>query len=389
MQKYWLWYAMLKGISVRKKLALLSVFSTPESIFLTNNFEAYPQVTPAQAEILSNKDLTDAEVMYRVCNRKGIVILPFDDPAYPARLRSIPNPPLILYYRGLLPDFSARPAIGVVGTRKSTSYGNTMAQALSCQIAQCGGIVVSGGAKGVDAKALAGALEAEGPAVAVLGSGVDVEYPVENRPLFAKLMQTGCLISEYPPGTKPNAWQFPERNRIISGMSNGTLVIEAPKVSGALITAEEAMKQGRDVFVVPGNIDMETCAGSNNLLRAGAMAVFSGWDMLSRYAPDYPETVFQATSAPIPQTPQNPASDKKAVDNQAPNAYIGNDDAFAGLEPQERALMQCLDHIPRLADEVVMQAGIPLGSAMRIITKLAMDGWIVSHPGKMISAKKR
>lgn len=386
MQLYWVWFDMLEGISLRQKLTLLEHFSTPENIYNTND---YTQIPPEMAKALSDKDLKAAKTRINICNRRGIEILPFGDDAYPERLRNIADPPLILYYKGILPDFSRQPAIGVVGTRKATPYGLNTAKEISKQISECGGIIVSGGAKGIDAAALQGAVDAKAPSVAVLGSGVDVEYPYQNRPLFTKMREYGCLISEYPPGTKPAPWQFPARNRIISGMSNGVLVVEAPQVSGALITAKDALEQGRDVFVIPGNIDLPTFVGSNSLLREGATAVFSGWDVVKEYAAFYPFAVEEIRHNEILAEPEAQLPDKKVVDIPQPNAYSVKENNIADLSAQEIAILNCLDHMPRPMDAVVAQAGLPAGDAMRIITKLAMKGLVINHPGKLISAKKQ
>ena len=192
------------------------------------------------AEPLEDKDLTEPRRILSECHRKSIHILTWQDAAYPARLRSIDDPPLLLYYQGTLPDIDAEPVIAMVGTRHASLYGLQQGKMLGYQMGRLGAIVASGGADGVDTVCLTGALTAGGPVIAVLGCGVDVAYPAKNRGLFEDIRYHGCLISEFPPGTPPYPDNFPVRNRILSGISVGVVVVEAPEKSGALITASRA-----------------------------------------------------------------------------------------------------------------------------------------------------
>jgi DNA processing protein len=204
-------------------------------------------------EGILDKDTSDAEQILQECDNKGIQLMVYSDNAYPERLRNIADPPAVLYYKGTFPDFDQEAAIGIVGTRRCSAYGMLQSKQFSNLIANSGGIVVSGGARGIDTMALGGALDSLMPVVCVLGCGVDVVYPSSNRGLYEGVLRCGCLISEFPPGTRPYKWNFPKRNRLISGVSNGVLVVEAPERSGALITARLAAEQGRDLFAVPGN----------------------------------------------------------------------------------------------------------------------------------------
>ena len=378
MQRYWIWYAMLTELSTHQKLDLLERFSTPEEIYRA-------EVLPDGTRL--NKDLQRALMVQQVCKRKNIGILNICDGRYPVRLRNIADPPLVLYCKGILPQWELQPAIGVVGTRRATPYGRDMAKELSAQIAQCGGLVISGAASGIDACALNGALETGATAVAVLGCGVDIVYPTTNRRLFMELEAKGCILSEYPPGTGPKPWHFPARNRIISGLCNGVLVVEAPQKSGALITARNAANQGRDLFVVPGNIDMETCQGSNALLRDGATAVFSGWDVLCDYREQYPKVV-RPQQSKIPVAKKKQAEpDKKDIDIPVPKPYSVIENTKDELTEQEQKLLSCVDRTPMPMDAVVAAAHIPVQEALRLLTKLALSGHVVNHPGKLISRK--
>ena len=296
---HWIWFATRTGMGDKMKCALLSHFEDPEEIYFAPEleFERFEELSPSAVESIMDKDLTPCEEILEQCQEKGIHILSYQDAAYPARLKNIPDPPMVLYYKGTLPRFDELPVIGVVGTRKASVYGMTSAKRLGYQIAACGGCVVSGMATGIDAVAMKGALTAGGTVVGVLGCGADVVYPVSNRWLYADTEKYGCILSEFPPGTAPLGRNFPRRNRIISGLSCGVLVVEAPEKSGALITARLSADQGRDVFVVPANIDVESAKGSNALMRDGAIPVSSGWDILSEYQYQFPGKVRQRRTA--------------------------------------------------------------------------------------------
>ena len=393
---YWMWYALLPQLSLRQKLALLEHFSDPEDIHTRDRYDDIEVVTPEIAAALGNKELSHARKVISQCAEKQISILTFQDASYPSRLRNIPDPPLVLYYKGVLPDLAGKPVIGVVGTRKATTYGVTTARGMSRQIAACGGLVVSGGARGVDTAALEGALDAGGQVAAVLGCGVDVVYPKANKELFDRIAKNGCLISEYLPDAEPMHWQFPARNRIISGLSNGVLVVEAPEKSGALITARRAFEQGRDVFVVPGNIGVETCAGSNALLQDCASAALSGWDVLKDYAPRYPGVVEKREPEPteLPPSllmvaqPTDAPRDKKDIDNPERKAYSDHEIDLSAFDEQERLILSCLDGSPRATDDVIARVGLPSAAVLSILTKLALNGVVINHPGRKVSVRR-
>ena len=270
MQLHWIWLATRAGLSDRGRMALLQRFADAEDIYYADA-QGYTSVEGLSQDALAallDKSLVAAEQIVRDCRREDIQILTWQDALYPKRLKSIADPPVVLYYKGRMPEVDALPAVAVVGTRDASAYGLSAAKRLGYQIAACGGLLVSGAASGVDSLAMRGALSADATVIGVLGCGADVVYPASNRALYADTARQGCLLTEFPPGTPPIGWNFPKRNRIISGLCCGVLVVEAPEKSGALITARAAADQGRDVFVVPGNIDVPTCVGSNALLRA-------------------------------------------------------------------------------------------------------------------------
>lgn len=403
---HWLWLATRPGLSDRRKLAVLRCFQDSEDAFYAESYAQVEELTEEELESLQDKSLTQAKNILAQCTDKDIHILTYHDKEYPTRLKNICDPPLVLYYKGTLPDFDAVPVIGVVGTRTASSYGCMVARRMGYQIGKCGGMLVSGCAKGIDAKAMQGALEANAVAVGVLGNGVDVVYPAGNRWLFEELERRGCLISEFPPETPPAKWNFPKRNRIISGMSCGVLVVEAPHRSGALITARQAAEQGRDVFVVPGNIDVPTCAGSNALLRDGAMMATTGWDILSEYQSIFPDKLSQKDEAPaeqpeekqplmVAQEPLLPKKEKRLrkkkkkiiIDNSGQSAYIDVEKSLPSLSEEERAIVEQLKQGHQLTDDVIAESGLPAGQALAVLTMLQVKGVVARLPGNRLALK--
>lgn len=401
MRIYWLWLALLPGITDRQKLALIHRFHDPETIYFAKREELsrVEGLSPEAVQALSDKGLEKARETAELCGRENIRVVPFGSEAYPHRLKAIADPPMILYCKGRLPDFRHRPAIAVVGTRKATDYGLAAARALGRELGEDGGIVVSGMAQGVDAAAMWGALSSGRPVVGVLACGVDVVYPKINEGLYRAVAERGCLLSELPPGTLPLKWSFPRRNRLLSGLSCGVLVVEAPEKSGALITARQALDQGRDVFSVPGNIGVAANAGSNALLREGAIPVSCGWDVLREYAALYPDTVEEtAPSQALPREKRAPGPEisgkirqpegeksKKIIDKEDSPPYSdGNDIPCA---PREQALLDLLRDGPLGTDEVIARAGRPAQEVMGSLTMLRIQGMVEALPGNRVGRK--
>ena len=397
MPVYWIWFAELKGLRLPAKRQLLETFHDPESIYL-----AEAKTVPAQmADALAQKDLTRARAIHRQCMQENIRILTYGDGEYPERLRNTEDPPMVLYCRGELPDWNAQPVIGVVGTRKASPYGLRTAHLISAQIAACGGLVVSGAAGGIDASAMKGALDAGRPTVGVLGCGVDIVYPASNRKLFHAVEKSGCLISEYPPGHRPYPWNFLERNRIISGVSEGVLVVEAPEKSGALNTARHAFDQGRDLYVVPGNLGVDTCLGSNALLQEGAFAALSGWDVVKHYAFLYPGVVanrpvsltetaaWEAETGILPEKGEDkkPRSSQIVIDNEDKSTYSVINKQPASLSGQENAVFALLSDTPQLTDSILDASDLPSGTVQSILTRLAIKGLVTQYPDGRVCKK--
>ncbi|MPL63286.1 hypothetical protein SDC9_08908 [bioreactor metagenome] len=230
--------------------------------------------------LLNHREKIDVHEIAEQWDKKGIQVCTVDDGDYPSLLRNIFNPPAVIYYRGTLPNTSD--IIAIVGARRATTYGKNTAQMLARELAAHDFWVVSGGARGIDTAAHEGALE-KGKTIAVMGCGIDIVYPPENKKLFSAIAESGVILSEYPPGTLSRAAFFPARNRIISGLSRGTIVVEAAQKSGALITADFALEQGRDVFAVPGSVFSELSRGTHQLLKQGAKLVDCANDILEEY----------------------------------------------------------------------------------------------------------
>lgn len=293
--EHWVWLSNLR-IDRRLMHRLLDRFIDAQRVFEATEAELceVSLSQTAQRTVLLSRDLKYAQNIVSFCAEKHIGIVTMQDAAYPNRLRNIEVPPVLLYVSGHMPSFDEEAAVTVVGTRESSGRANEIAHRFGYELADKGMLVVSGMAKGIDAAANTGALDAGARTVAVLGGGVDVCYPESSRGLYNRILAgNGCLISEYPPGERPLGRHFPERNRIMSGLSAGVLVIAAPERSGSLITASRALEQGREIFVVPGNVDDFEFVGSNNLIKHGAIPVTTPKDIVAYYYARFP-SVFDA-----------------------------------------------------------------------------------------------
>lgn len=403
MTRYWIWLASRPNVPDGLKCALTRAFPDPREVFRASRaaLREIPGMTLQALEALMDRDLTGAEKILADCARLGIQILTIRDPRYPDRLRAVFDAPIVLYYKGCLPEMNRLATIAVVGTRKASVYGLQIAAQMGAALARGGALVVSGLAAGIDAAAMSGALGEGVAAVGVLGCGADIVYPKTNQKLFRQTECQGCILTEYAPGTPPVGWHFPKRNRIISGLSCGVVVVEAPERSGALLTARLALEHGRDVFVVPGNVDMPGFVGSNRLLRDGAIAVSTGQDVLQDYGEIYPgrlrkvsspEPVIREASAeqPVKQGKKEPVPEKsteKAIDKGANPPYSGPEDNLAALSPEERQILSLIEK-EMLVDEVIAAAGRNPGKTLGVLTMLELKGKICRLPGKRVARRR-
>ena len=264
---------------------LLRAFGSPYEIYDADEARLREVLAKYDKDLsrLLNKDLEAATRILTFCNAEGVALIPYDDPRYPAVLRTIPSPPTLLYCRGILPQLNGRLSVAVVGTRKMSEYGKRMTFEIARDLARAGAVVVSGLALGIDGVANAAAINGGGETVAVLGSGIDVIYPAAHAKLAEAVMRHGALITEFPPGTRPEGRNFPIRNRIISGLAQATAVMEADLHSGALITARKARQQDRRLYALPGRVDEAGSEGPSMLIRDGARILTSADDILTDF----------------------------------------------------------------------------------------------------------
>ncbi len=301
-----------------------------------------------RAVLMARSTIDPARELDRIAETGAHVVTVLDDD-YPRILREIPGPPPVVYFRGSLPA-QDEPTVAMVGTRRSTSYGREATIRIAGDLAAAGVTIVSGLARGIDGFAHQAALEAGGRTIAVMASGVDIIYPPEHRQLANRIVESGALLSDYPPGTKPDAPNFPARNRIISGLSLATIVVEAPARSGALITVGFAADQGRDVYAVPGSILSNASEGTNKLLRQGATPLTCAADLLDD----------------LKLSPARP------MDEPAQTAFPMIDD--------ERAIYALVTSEPQHIDELAYSAGVTISQASALMTMLELKG-LVSNAG--------
>lgn len=340
---------LVPGVGPRTRQALLEHFGTPGKVFETSGalLQEIPGVGPKLAtQIHLARDRSQARQIWELCEQQAIQIITNSDPRYPPLLKQIADPPGVLFLRGEL-RATDEVAIAIVGTRHPSLYGLRQAERLAASLARAGVTVVSGLARGIDAAAHQGALGAGGRTLAVLASGVLHIYPPEHRSLAEQILAQGALLSEAPPEAEPLAGAFPQRNRLISGLSLGVVVVEAPSRSGALITARHAMEQGREVFAVPGRVDEPTSHGCHGLIRDGAKLVESAEDILEELGPLIRPTVRE---------------DGREVRHPAELL----------LNPFEEAVLETIGTDPTEIDHVVRTTGLPVPRVLATISVLEM-----------------
>jgi DNA processing protein len=345
---YWLAISRVPYIGPARIERLLHVFGSLSVAWSAPQEELRRALeTRSLSELLAARSRIDPAAEHERLARSGIRAVYPGHASYPRLLVEISGRPSLLYVRGeLSPADDA--SIAIVGTRRATSYGRQAAERIAAELAQAGVTVVSGLARGVDAVAHRAALEAGGRTIAVLGSGLDVIYPAEHQRLAEQILASGAILSELPPGAKPDAQNFPARNRIVSGMTLGTLIIEAPSRSGALITASFAADQGREVFVIPGSIFAQTAEGTNALLRDGARLVRDGADILE-------DLGLAAGTGPVLMQSQ------------------------MSLDENERRLLASLGKEARHIDELAEEAGLPAAAVSALMLTLELKGLVRNH----------
>ena len=436
-----IWFSLRCGVGNREFQALLDTCGSPYEIYKAdeNELESMP-CSQALKSRLANKSLDEASRIMEYCKENRIGLLFWQDEGYPASLRPLRDPPILLYYRGRLPDLSARLCISVVGTRSMSEYGKRIAYKIGYELGAAGAVVVSGMALGNDGVAAAGAILAGGSTVAVLGCGIDVVYPREHGRLLEEITARGAIMTEFAPGTPPEGKNFPIRNRIISGLSQGTVVVEGDLRSGALITTRTAILQGRDIYAFPGNVGETNSAGTNKLLSDGAVMVLRARDLLENYTFLYNDTLDMTKltraetrsdpdeqglerlgvcvrtekpkaepSAPAPTasyrdrrreapadsrrgyaspaTPKAEAPKASPAPASVPARGDASDRALKSLTDTQRRIFEALPLDHAVAIDYFTREGFSVGEIMATMTVLEIKGLTVTLPGGLYSRK--
>lgn len=363
---YWMWITSLDLYSHKNLNILLNHFSSPEEVWeassdLLHSIKGLPE--KYIEKILNTKDINVIERNIKLLENKDIKYISIDNKEYPDKLKNIYDYPYGIYVRGKLNNFNKK-YVAIVGSRKCSDYGADVTKIISRQLVENNVVVVSGMAKGIDSMAHIGAIEAniEQSTVAVFGCGIDVCYPKENEELMYKIIENGGIISEYPLGTSPHQTFFPKRNRIISGLSNVIIVVEATKKSGSLITADQALEQGRDVFAVPGNITSKLSEGTNDLIKQGAMLLSNCDDVLNCIGYEK-NNCKESPKISLEKTPVN-----------------SNNEYF--LAPDEKLVYDCISLEPQNIDTIFNKVSCPINKLQSLLSLMELKGYIQQLPGQ-------
>ncbi|WP_010249083.1 DNA-processing protein DprA [Acetivibrio cellulolyticus] len=363
--EYWVWLGSIPGIGAVKSKKLLDFFEDPYNVFTAKelDFASFSFLSRTDVENLVNKGNKEKVKKHiENINANDIKIVTIKDENYPEYLKNIYDPPITLYMKGNMTK--QEKYLAVVGSRKATSYGLNMAEVVSRELSRCGITVVSGMARGIDTFAHKGALSVGGKTVAVLGCGLDIVYPYENKKLMENIIENGACLSEFLPGTQPVAGNFPARNRIISGISMGVIVIEAGERSGSLITANFALEQGREVFALPGNVNSLNSTGTNKLIKEGAKMVTSLEDILEEIGAYFNDN-------------NKDSFTKKLKD----------DKLLKGLDKDEVKIVECLKLEPTHIDIIANKTGLNIKVINSVIVMLELKGLVEQLPGKVYKLK--
>ena len=412
---YWIWLSLACTPGSQTFASLLGKFDTAKEIYDADDSSIAAVITSRSRdyEALTNKDLEQAQLVLDFCTSKNVGILTYSDEKYPDSLRDIPTPPVLLYYRGVLPDFSKLFCVSVVGTRRLTEYGKKNSFTIAYDLARAGATIISGMAIGIDAVAHAGAIASGKATVAVIGSGIDVCYPKEHRPLAREIVKNGCVFTEYPPGTRPDGHNFPVRNRIISGLSKVTLVIEGKERSGALLTARHAKEQGRTVYALPGNVGNPNSEVCNLLLKNGARGCTCADDIVRDFemssmgklnpfelAKNSPVNMHEVLSMlkiacvtkddPIFKAPR---SKTKSTQTQAPQetpatavdtVQVAQTQDFSGFDARALKIYKKIPLGQECTIESLADSELSMRDVMKALLKLEMGKFITVLPGEKV-----
>jgi DNA processing protein len=356
-KRYWIALTLIPNLSPRKFHILLGSFSSPQEIWEApfSRLKEIPGFAESAETFCAHRERVNIDRALEQIVQLGLSVVTLDDAQYPEPLRAIPDSPPVLYLRGEYVD-KDKLAIAIVGTRRATAYGQRIAQQFAGELGRLGFTIVSGLAEGIDTAAHRGALQEGARTIAVIGSGFARLYPQSNAKLLEEIISNGCALTEFAPEVAPERWTFPQRNRIISGLSRGVLVVEAPQESGALITARWALEHNREVFAVPGSILHESHRGCHKLLKEGAKLVESVTDILEEFK-DLRALFTVRRERPAPaQRPQ--------------------------LSPLEEKIFSVLEFEPMHFDEIVSKTGLSVGEVSEGLLTLSLQGVVQELVGK-------
>ncbi len=377
--KYAIWLQQVLGFGFGRTAAILEKFGSPQNIYNSSDSKLLEcgLFTGEALKRAYNKSLKQADKIISYCEKNDVKIVTCSDGNYPALLKNIPDMPLVIYYKGTLPDFTAVPSVCIVGPRKCSDYGIKAAYSLSSRLARGGMIVVSGGAKGVDAASHEGAMAEDGITVAVMPCGFGYDYLRENAPMRENIIRSGgCLLTEYPPEHAVKRGTFQVRNRLMSALALGTVVIEAGERSGALITARHALEQGRDVFVVPGKPGEPQYIGSNKLLQDGAKPLLTARDVFYEYYGAFKDKldIEKAYSTPLKSYTKSKVVDEN---DSPPPKTEGN----TGLTKAAQAIYDASPDKAFCIEELSVFNDYNAAELMTAVTELELRGYISAVPG--------
>lgn len=390
--EYWVWLQQVLGYGHEAVSRVIAAYGTAEKFYSAPDSEriARCRLNKSQISRLHSIPRKNVYGIMQDSAKSGINIITPEDSLYPERLLNIADPPAVLYVRGSRFDFNGNPAIAIVGPRKISDYGARCAYVIANTLASCGFTVISGGAVGGDSSAHRGAIDAGGYTVGVLGSGIESDYLKVNAGLRDDISQNGCLLSEYPPSCGVTKGSFPRRNRIISGLCNGVVVIEGGLRSGTLITARHAVEQGRDVFVIPGSPSLPQYEGSNRLIADGARPLLNVNDIVNEYLFLYPDKIHEPDGTDsLYEKERISAVPAKAVSKQhgevaesgehritaKPDKGMLSEEALTALEFFEK----CGDAF--IVDDAAEATGMSIGTLLGAVTELEICGFIEAVPG--------
>lgn len=423
---YWIWLAERCGPASKDIGRLVEEYPDPYDIYRldTEELERLDRISPSLKLKLGDKSLENAYSTLKYCRQKRIDIISYGSDRYPSRLRTIEDPPAVLFVMGKMPDLNNRLCIAMVGTRKMSEYGCDSAYRISYELASANAVVVSGMALGIDGVAACGALCAGGTTVAVLGCGISVVYPKEHARLSEEIAKHGAVITEYMPNERPHSYNFPKRNRIISGLCQGVLIVEGTAGSGALITAKRAIDQGRELFAMPGKINESNSEGPNELIKNGALVALSAEDIISHFDFLYHDCInykglkkakdsvcfvdaalkkyrvsgIYKRSEMYRPNPE-PAVDKDApipVNRSGEKAEITADgvkteaasvEGLESLDEVSKKVLFAMSHDRGITPDAIDIEGVDIGQIITALTLLEINGFVDSLPGGMYIRK--